>query len=850
MEGTRQGAGFSCARIWRVRIWSSIRLLAIVACFAPAPAYALTTITPAPPPAHAPAPPPLPDPATLQRQLAQLNAQLPATTSDDKLAALHTQAAQIQAQAEQLTSARTADLSQLNQQLAQLKSAHLKRDALHRQTHDLTQQRVLAGQQLNQARQLSATAERTFAAVAERQRTAFDARLFQRTSSPLEPVFWTSLAAALQPDVDRLWLSASQAVDTAWNAPEPQAAILLGVAVALALALLFPIRRLLERFGRRWTGEDMPGRSFLAPAYGLWMVLVDTTLPGVAAGCVLLGARWGGGLSDEADRLGPAGVAGVVWGAAVVALGRVLISANDPQRRLAPLDDAAAKRIGGYPWIVAAITAAGLVLTRLNNIVGASVAAAVAANCLITLAYVAVAGVLLLALGKERKPLDEAPDEAAAAASSGWPLVSLAVSAAMLVAIGAVLAGYTTLGALVAGQIFWLGTLAAVTYLLIRFIDAICTELFAPGGWAARALFQVFSLRPAVVAQLGVLTSATLSVMLLLGVLSLALTPFGRTGEALITQLNRIGQPFHIGSITISPTAIIAGLASLGVGMALVHTVQRWLNRRFLPVTDWDSGVRNSVNMGVGYLGVGLAILWALAIAGLGFQQIALVASALSVGIGFGLQQVVQNFVSGLILLVERPVKVGDWVNLGGQEGDIKNIRVRATEIETSDHTTLIVPNSSFITATVQNKTLGHPQGQVQIKLAISMVQDAKRARELFLQTFADNPEVLKQPPPKVFIDSVAPGEVNLKCVAAVASPRDAYRIRSDIYFEALERMLEAKIMFPGGGTPSMVVEAGPDLKALLSRAEAAVATPARNGHAGGDGAATTGRRTGSGSGD
>lgn len=845
MRVTRQGAGCS-----RVRPGPWLLFLAIFALIAPASTYALTSATPAPPPAHAPAPPTLPDPTVLQRQLAQLNAQLPATVADDKLAALRTRAAQIQAQAEQLTAARTSDFATANQELAQLKSQHLKRDALRRQTHDLTQQRTLASQQLAQARQVSATAERTFAAVAERQRTAFDARLFQRTASPLEPVFWASLAGALQPDVDRLWLSASQAVDTAWNAPEPQAAIVLGVSMALALALLFPVRRLLERFGRRWTGEDTPGRSFLAPAYGLWMVLVDTALPGVAAGCVLLGARWGGGLSDEADRLGQAVVAGVIWGAAVVALGRVLISANDPQRRLAPLDDASARRIGGYPWIVAAITAAGLVLTRLNNIVGASVSAAVAANCLISLAYVAVAAVLLLALGKERTPLDEAQDPATAAASSGWPLVSLAVSTAMLVAIGALLAGYTTLGALVAGQIFWLGTLAAVTYLLIRFIDAVCSELFAPGGWAARALFRVFSLRPPVIAQLGVLTSASFSVMLLLGVISLALTPFGRTGEALLTQLNRIGQPFHIGSITISPTALAAGMASLGVGMALVHMVQRWLNRRFLPVTDWDSGVRNSVNMGVGYLGVGLAILWALAIAGLGFQQIALVASALSVGIGFGLQQVVQNFVSGLILLVERPVKVGDWVNLGGQEGDIKNIRVRATEIETSDHTTLIVPNSSFITATVQNKTLGHPQGQVQIKLAISMVQDAKRARDLFLETFADNPEVLKQPPPKVFINSVAPGEVNLKCVAAVASPRDAYRIRSDIYFEALERMLEAKIMFPGGGTPSMVVEPGPDLLKILSRAEAAIEAPARNGHASGNGAAATDRRKSPRSGD
>ena len=119
--------------------------------------------------------------------------------------------------------------------------------------------------------------------------------------------------------------------------------------------------------------------------------------------------------------------------------------------------------------------------------------------------------------------------------------------------------------------------------------------------------------------------------------------------------------------------------------------------------------MRNSVTTGVGYLGVCVAVLCALAASGLGFNQIALVASALSVGIGFGLQQVVQNFVSGVILLVERPVKVGDWVSVGGVEGDIRRIRVRATEIETSDRTTVIVPNSDLITKSVQNKTLGEP---------------------------------------------------------------------------------------------------------------------------------------------
>ena len=161
--------------------------------------------------------------------------------------------------------------------------------------------------------------------------------------------------------------------------------------------------------------------------------------------------------------------------------------------------------------------------------------------------------------------------------------------------------------------------------------------------------------------------------------------------------------------------------------MGAARAVQRWTERRYLPVTDWDSGVRNSVTTGVGYVGVGVAVVCALAATGVGFNQIALVASALSVGIGFGLQTVVQNFVSGVILLVERPVKVGDRVSVGGVEGDIRRIRVRATEIETADHATVIVPNSDLITKAVENRTLGQSRALVQLDLSIAQPTQAKR---------------------------------------------------------------------------------------------------------------------------
>src|SRR5690606_30720465 len=116
-----------------------------------------------------------------------------------------------------------------------------------------------------------------------------------------------------------------------------------------------------------------------------------------------------------------------------------------------------------------------------------------------------------------------------------------------------------------------------------------------------------------------------------------------------------------------------------------------------------------------GYAGQVLIVALALSALGVGLERVAWIASALSVGIGFGLQAIVQNFVSGLIMLAERPVKVGDWVTLGGVEGDIRRINVRATEIQMFDRSTVIVPNSEFITKVVRNVTHASPLSRVQV---------------------------------------------------------------------------------------------------------------------------------------
>ena len=196
--------------------------------------------------------------------------------------------------------------------------------------------------------------------------------------------------------------------------------------------------------------------------------------------------------------------------------------------------------------------------------------------------------------------------------------------------------------------------------------------------------------------------------------------------------------------------------------------------------------MRSSVTTLLGYAGGVLVVVLALAAVGISVERIAWVASALSVGIGFGLQAIVQNFISGLILLAERPVKVGDWVVLGGVEGDVKRINVRATEIRLADRSTLVVPNSEFITKPVRNMTLANAEGRVQIRLPMPLSTDPEQVRTVMLQAFAGHEGVLPAPAASVQLDGIDNGYLVFIGTAYVQGPRAASGVRSDLLFTIL----------------------------------------------------------------
>ena len=218
--------------------------------------------------------------------------------------------------------------------------------------------------------------------------------------------------------------------------------------------------------------------------------------------------------------------------------------------------------------------------------------------------------------------------------------------------------------------------------------------------------------------------------------------------------------------------------------LAATRALQGWLEDRYLPTTRLDSGLRNSIKTSLGYIGFLIALAIGAGELGLDFQKLAIVAGALSVGIGFGLQSIVNNFVSGLILLWERAIRVGDWVVVGSDQGYVRRINVRSTEIETFDRAAVIVPNSNLVSGVVKNLVRTDKVGRLHIELTVHASADPEKVREVLLGIAGENEAVLSLPSPQVRFINLTASAMTFDLFCYVADVEGGTRTKSDLYFE------------------------------------------------------------------
>ncbi|MEL0020890.1 MAG: mechanosensitive ion channel domain-containing protein, partial [Rickettsiales bacterium] len=181
---------------------------------------------------------------------------------------------------------------------------------------------------------------------------------------------------------------------------------------------------------------------------------------------------------------------------------------------------------------------------------------------------------------------------------------------------------------------------------------------------------------------------------------------------------------FSLGSIRVSLLDIVIAL-TIFVGLLLVtRVIQRVLSDRVLPQTQLEPGIQHSVAAGFGYVGMVLAATLGITALGIDLSNLAIIAGALSVGIGFGLQNIINNFVSGIIIFAEQPIAIGDRIEVGGVAGRVKKISLRSTTVVTNDNITMIVPNGDFISQTVTNWSHGDPKVRIRIPIGVAYGTD------------------------------------------------------------------------------------------------------------------------------
>ena len=258
---------------------------------------------------------------------------------------------------------------------------------------------------------------------------------------------------------------------------------------------------------------------------------------------------------------------------------------------------------------------------------------------------------------------------------------------------------------------------------------------------------------------------------------------------------------FKVGDVTISLSAILIAVAILGIGVFITRTLQDWLNEKFLPNTDLDPGIKNSLKTAIGYFGFLSAAAIAISSLGLSLERLAFVAGALSLGIGFGLQSIVSNFVSGLILLWERPIRVGDLIQVGAESGTVRRINVRSTEIITADRSTIIIPNSTLISGNVTNRVHTDRVSRIVIPVSVPRSGDPQLVAELLAQAAIAHELVMKDPKPRVLFKKIADSAMEFELIAFVGDVDVALQVNSDLHFSIFQAMRDAQVPPPGGKT-------------------------------------------------
>ncbi|TIU87900.1 MAG: mechanosensitive ion channel family protein [Mesorhizobium sp.] len=735
--------------------------------------------------------------ATIEQRNAELEIisnSVSTNTDSQALRGLRAQVLEIQMAATEALATLEPELAGLDEKLRQLGEASKGEDAdIGQQRNQIQARRAELDSAIKRGRLLATNAATTLETINRSLSAEFNRSTFQKENSPLSSGFWIKVGNSMETDFQRVDRVLNQSFTKQGGADFPSI-VLAALSVAGALLAFGPARRRLESLGFDFMKHKAPGTRVRRSGLVLWFTTVGTLTVVLAFNLLALALRLLGFFAnDAASSLLTLLLGATSFAAFVVVLGQSLLLNDRGSWRLPPLSDATARAWRHYPMFAAVIMAFGVALVETSRLAGVSSAGNALLNLVIALCYVLLIAAALRT-GRLLRAHRPAEDGAVFRAPAPWLLaVELVLHVALLTSVLALLFGYISLALFIGRQVVWIAVIASGAYLLVLAIDDFAQAVCSPEGDIARYLNASFRVRPGTVRQIGVVGSAMVRVSVMFAAVVLVFAPFGPGTGNLFSGIADVSS-ITVAGITIEPAAVVRAAIVFGLTLAAVRLVLRWFEDTYLPTTGLDSGARNSAVTVVKYAGFILACLWGVNTLGIGVERIALVVSALSVGIGFGLQAITQNFISGLILLAERPLKIGDTVRVGTEEGDVRKISVRATEIQISDRSALIVPNSELITKTIRNMTPSEPIGRMEIEFSVPIDHDPKRIQMLVLAIYSEHEGVLDEPQPVILIEAIVDGRINFKSYAFVASPRAVADTKSALLFTLLERFRQADI--------------------------------------------------------
>jgi potassium-dependent mechanosensitive channel len=591
-------------------------------------------------------------------------------------------------------------------------------------------------------------------------------QLLQLWPSPLNPGNWPEAAIGFADTAQRLWDETIEA----WEDPKARGELfnnlpLILVLVVVAVALVVFVRRWTEGFAERLLeGASVRGRHFWALLASLGGIILPT-LGVVALSWALLAS---GMLGEVGGR-----IAGALPSAGFVLFAAAWLGARAFPRVQgdAPVLPLPAERRAEGRFLSVLM---GLVIgaDMLRSAAMDAQAYSDATTSVMSFPILLTGGLVLMRLGRTLRKTREADEKGT---SYSLRLIQLLARALTVLGIlGPVLAGFGYVQAAEAVIYPAMLSFALVTFLFIlqRLIGDAWALLTKSDGTGRDALVPVL-------AGFG-LSIASLPVLALI---------WGARFSDLTELWTRFTEGFQLGSTTISPSNFMVFAVVFVIGYMLTRLFQGALRTTILPKTRMDQGGQTALVAGIGYVGIFLAALIAINAAGIDLSGLAIVAGALSVGIGFGLQQIVSNFISGIILLVERPVSEGDWIEVGGVQGKVRAISVRSTRIETFDRNDVIVPNADLITGRVTNWTRFNLSGRIIVPVAVAMGSNTHVVEKILKEIAEEQPLAILNPPPLIAFMGYTATQLNFEIRVILRDVNFSLQVRSDINHRILERL-------------------------------------------------------------